>query len=486
VLRAAVLVLAVAGSGCVFYLNPLCTDQIRNGDETDIDCGGTCGKCEIGDSCKVDADCEDSDCKGGACTAFPCFNGVRDGDETDIDCGGGCRSCAGLRGCLVNADCASAVCEPSHTCKGLATVAFEGSSTYDAGEKPYVALVADFNGDGRVDVGVADELGDQLFVFRSTALGSLQAPATYTLRETGKFPTGVYPTGGAIADVNHDGRPDVITANYHGNAVSVLITSAAGALGPPASYPTRAGAETSNLAVGDLNNDTFVDVIATNPQTASVSVLLGQPDGTLAPAVDLPVGISGAAEPYSVAIADFDHDGRADVAIADSRSGTIIVRLGNGDGTFQPEVPYAVGGTAPYIVITADLDGDGKFDLACANRGSDNVSVLLGRGDGSFKKAQVSSTGMMSGPYSIAVADFNQDGVADLVTGDFASTATFAGQDASVLIGIGNGKYEAPIIVPGTPAYGVATGDFNGDGKPDFAAVNFTYKTLTVKLSTSH
>jgi hypothetical protein len=491
VVRAAVLVLGLvvvgALGGCVFYLNPSCSDQIKNGDETDIDCGGGCGKCEIGDSCKVAVDCEDSDCKGGTCTAFPCFNGQLDVGETDVDCGGStCRSCAGGQGCLVDRDCASGTCEAGGTCKGYTSIAFDGGEVVPAGMKPYVALTADFDGDHRTDIAACDELGDEIFVFLSPPTGMLQAPATFSLKEAGKFPGGVYPTGGAAVDVNHDGKPDIVTADYHGDAISVLLNLGDGRLGPPASYPTFDKAETSNLAVGDFDDDGNVDVVATNPQVSpSVSVFLGRGDGTFAPAIDLPVGVAGMAEPYSVAVADFNGDHHDDLAIADSRNGSVAVRLGNGDATFQPAIPYAIGGTSPYIIITADLDGDGAADLAVANRKSDNVSVLLGRGDGTFKKPLLASTGPMTAPYSIAADDFNQDGILDLVTGDYASTAGFAGQTASVLIGLGNGKFQPPVIVAGTPAYGVATGDFNGDGKPDFAAVNFTYLTMTVKLNTS-
>src|SRR5512140_3695402 len=107
------------GSGCVFYLNPLCNDKIRNGEETGVDCGGTCGPCAIGASCGKDSDCDDSFCKGGTCTAFPCADGKKDEQETDVDCGGGtCRKCSGGRQCVVDSDCfSSGGCTPGvNTC----------------------------------------------------------------------------------------------------------------------------------------------------------------------------------------------------------------------------------------------------------------------------------------------------------------------------------------------------------------------------------
>jgi hypothetical protein len=475
-LLGAVLVVGMGLSGCVFYLNPLCTDQISNGDETDIDCGGSCGRCDIGASCHTNADCEDSTCVGGTCTPLPCVNGVRDGAETDVDCGGGtCRKCAGDRQCAVADDCFSGTCSAAGTCTSLATVSFADAVAYPSGDKTYALFSGDLDGDGDLDLVAANEQESTISVFLNDGAGGFQ-------RVGAPVPGGNYPTGGAIADLNGDGLPDVVTADYHGNAVTVLFNSGAGVLGGKATYPTVDGAETSNLAVGDLDGDGNLDVIATNPQRASISVFRGSATGTLAPAVDLPVGIEGGSEPYSAAIGDFDLDGHADVAIADVRTHTLIVRLGNGNATFAAEVPYAEGGTPPYIVITRDVDLDGVLDLVCANRGSDSVSVLLGRGDGTFRKALVSSTGPMTGPYSVAVADFNVDGVPDL------ATANFMGNDASVLLGIGDGRFEPPINSgpTGDFCYGVVAADLSGDGVPDLATANAAVDNITVKLSTAH
>src|SRR5215212_744323 len=109
---AAATVLACLGlGGCVFYLNPRCIDLIRNGDETDIDCGGTCGACDVGERCSVATDCDQSTCVDGRCEPLPCANSVKDGQETDVDCGGPtCRKCAGARACSVASDCFSGTC----------------------------------------------------------------------------------------------------------------------------------------------------------------------------------------------------------------------------------------------------------------------------------------------------------------------------------------------------------------------------------------
>jgi hypothetical protein len=474
-MRLVLLVMLFALGGCVYYLNPLCTDMIRNGDETDIDCGGPCSKCAIGDRCNTDDDCDKSLCNEGRCVPLPCDNGVKDLDETDVDCGGGtCRRCAGGRTCSAGADCFSGNCVmPANRCFAL-TVSFADQVPYESGDKTYAIFSGDLDNDLDTDIVAANEQASTLSVFLNDGNGTFAKVAT-------PFETGEYPTGGTIVDINQDGNRDVITADYHGDSVSVLLGTGTGMLGPRATYPTVDGGETSNLAVGDLNGDGVVDVLATNPIGGSVSMFLANPDGTLRPAEDLLVGITAASNPYSAGIGDFNGDMRNDIAIADSRSGQIYVRLGNGDGTFQTEIAYSEGGQPPYILVVADVDVDNELDLVIANRASDNISVLSGRGDGTFRKPIVSSTGAGTGPYSLAIADFNQDGVPDVVTANFLASS------ASVLLGIGNGAFEGPIDAgpTGMVTYGVTAGNFDGDAKPDFATANANSNNMTVKLNTS-
>jgi hypothetical protein len=503
---AAVMLTCLGLTGCVIYLNPSCADQIRNGDETGVDCGGGCGHCELGQGCRADGDCDSGLCGGSVCVPLPCDNGVKDAQETDVDCGGPtCRKCSGNRHCNADADCFSGTCTAgANTCSAI-TLAFADDVRLASGFKAYAMVPADLDGDGDPDVAIANEYGSAVAVFRNDydkvggSLNHLMNPAGTPKDDTfPNFPTGLYPTGIATADFNHDGHLDIVTADYHGNSISVLLNNGAGLLNlrPTATYPTVEGAETSNLAVGDLNKDGNPDVIATNPQRASVSLFLGHADGTFDPAVDLPVGIMGGSQPYSVAIGDFDGDGNNDVAIADDRSGTIVVRLGNGDATFKDEVAYEIGGVRDYIITTRDVNFDGKLDLVSANRGSDNVSVLLGRGDGTFRKSIGVSVRPMGAPkaklfspYFIAIADLNSDGVPDLITPNFMADSV------SIMLGIGDGRFEEAIEVPlpdrdamspNTTPYGVAAGDFNHDGKTDFATCNVGSNDVLVKLNTGH
>jgi FG-GAP-like repeat/FG-GAP repeat len=415
-----------------------------------------------------------------------CTDGIPNQDETDIDCGGTiCHACAAGRVCEVDRDCASGKCDPTtKKCSGL-DVSFAAAVSYDTLLKPYVLLSGDVDGDGDIDLVVANEETSTIAIFRNSGTGGFTRKPVMT---SDGFPTDQYPTGAAIADFNGDGIPDVATANFHGESVSILLgagTGSAYTFGASANYPAAAGGETSNLAVGDLNGDGVPDVIATNQMGSSISVFLGRPNGTLGATTNLPVGVpnwGSPSMPYSVAIADFDGDGKADAAVADNASGRIIVLLGNGDGTFRPtEYPH-INGAYQYNVIAHDMTLDGKPDLVVADRNGDEVCVLRNKGDGTFADGVCSPTGMNSGPYSVAVADFNLDGVPDVVTANFMTG------NATVLLGIGNGKFDAAIDAGamGQAPYGVAVGDFNKDGKPDFATANAAGNTVAVKLSTAH
>ena len=176
------------------------------------------------------------------------------------------------------------------------------------------------------------------------------------------------------------------------------IPSSSIALGAPSSYSV--GINPNSVAVGDFNGDGKLDLAVANSFDNFVSVLLGKGDGTFQAAVNYGTG-SG---PLSVAVGDFNGDGKLDLVVTNAFDNNVSVLLGNGDGTFQAAVNYGAG-SAPNSVAVGDFNGDGKLDLAVANNGSNNLSVLLGNGDGTFQAAVNYSAG--KGPYSVAVGDFN-------------------------------------------------------------------------------
>jgi FG-GAP-like repeat len=216
------------------------------------------------------------------------------------------------------------------------------------------------------------------------------------------------------------------------------------------------------LTTADLNGDGNLDIAGVVPGDNMVFVMLGNGDGTFQQAVSFPVGN----EPITLVAADFNRDGILDLATGNELDGTLSVLLGNGDGTFQAQTVFATA-AAPFTLFAADLNGDGKLDLVVGSQSGPPgvVSVLLGRGDGTFRHHVEYGTGG-STVDAMTVGDFNRDGILDLVVFDHNINS------ASVLLGIGNGDFEAPTFVkfPTAASFKSAVAaDFNNDGKLDLA-----------------
>jgi hypothetical protein len=306
---------------------------------------------------------------------------------------------------------------------------------------------------------------------------SSAADPTY-LFGRGDFATGTGPVSAVPADFNGDGKLDLAVTNGTDNTVSILLGKPDGTFQEHIDYATASGP--SSLTVGDFDGDSKLDlgVVA----GGGISILLGNGDGTFQPHVDYATGSA----PSSVTAGDFNGDGKLDLAVAAGIG--VSVLLGNGDGTFQTHVDYAtgLGGLPPQdvfitSVITADFNSDGKLDLAVANAAPQenfmpgSVSILLGNGDGTFR-AHVDTP--VDSPFSLAAGDFNGGGKLDLATGDWTcfSEGSCGEGNVSILLGNGDGTFQ-PAVGYGAGRAGprsVTTGDFNGDGKLDLAVGGFT------------
>jgi hypothetical protein len=373
------------------------------------------------------------------------------------------------------------------------------------GEDPLAVAVADVNGDGKPDLLVvncdpvgSDNCGNDI---RHGLVGVLLGNGDGTFQQAVTYdPGGFEAWSVAVADVNGDGKPDLVVANLCTSSsnctigkVGVLLGNGDGTFQPVVAYHSG-GSTAWSVAVADVNGDGKPDLVVANLcgtssdcTTGNVGVLLGKGDGTFRAAV---IYDPGGARPVSIAVADVNGDGKPDLLVADwnaayYNTSAVGVLLGNGDGTFQPAIlNYDPFGTAPQSLAVADVNGDGNPDLLWVNLySSDNlcgssdgyslVTVRLGKGDGTFPEGGFYCSGGVE-TFSIAVADVNGDGKPDLMLANACLTEECSTDGVvSVLAGNGDGTFQpAAVFDSGNGAHSVTVADVNGDENPDLLVVN--------------
>ena len=409
--------------------------------------------------------------------------------------------------------------------------AYKEISTPGAGGSRFGSVAAgDFDRDGRADLVVPNTNGNTVSVLRGNGDGTFQPLVMYA--------TGFGPVAVTAGDFNGDGSADLAAVNagfsngVQSDSVSILLANGDGTFRPNADRAV--GSSPRAVRTADLDRDGRLDLITTHDNCSSspcafgsFSVLLGNGDGTFKPRADYGTGIVP-----STALGDFNGDGSQDVAIAYANcrffpcGGSFSILLGNGAGAFTGSVPYAtarypssltaadfdldgdsdlvvlnqfantismlrnsgggafqahaviITGLASVFVIAADPNKDGKPDLITAN-GTNTVSILIGNGDGTFQSHVDYATG--SGPDAVNVADFNGDGKVDLAV---VNAGQGFGDSVSVLQGNGDGTFKPRAIFPaGMSATSLTSGDFNADGRPDLAVVNNIPSGISILLN---
>jgi len=292
---------------------------------------------------------------------------------------------------------------------------FRATVNYPAGTNPDFAVAGDFNGDGNLDLAVANAGSNNVSILLGKGDGTFQAAVNY--------PAGTNPGSVAAGDFNGDGKLDLAVANTGSNNVSILLGKGDGTFQTAVDY--GAASNPTSVAVGDFDGDGKLDLAVANAGSNNVSILLGKGDGTFQAAAEYGTATS----PTSVAVGDFNGDGRLDLAVANNgssnfRVGSVSILLGNGDGTFQPHVDYPALSNSSSVIV-GDFNGDTKLDLAVANSNAggedlNNLSLFLGNGDGTFQPQVDYAAG--TNPSSVVLGDFNGDGRLDLAVADHAST----------------------------------------------------------------
>jgi hypothetical protein len=289
------------------------------------------------------------------------------------------------------------------------------------------------------------------------------------------LPADDQPNALAVSDLNGDGKLDLVTASstLSVGRVSVRLGDGQGGFGSPVSFPV--GSSPQSVAIGDLNGDGKLDLVTASVVNTYLSVLLGNGLGGFEEAPNVPLY----SEAISVALADFNGDNRADLVYAvrffPRNTNTVFLQLNNGHGGFDAPINL-VTGVIPNSVAVGDFNGDGRADLATANvgYGSSDISVLLGNGLGGFLPA----TSLNIAPGKLAVGDFTNDAQADLAI-------AYAGSPyVLVLPGNGAGGFGAPLsFTLEKNVVSVAIGDFNADQRGDLITVDTPVNTVSIRLS---
>jgi hypothetical protein len=322
-----------------------------------------------------------------------------------------------------------------------------------AGDYVSSLQTADLDGDGKPEIITSGF--HSVGVLRNQGDGTFAKAVVYAHKG--------FVTYGATADLNGDGKLDVAVPNFYSNKASMLLNSGDGTLTPGADMLADAELDTgqSGTAATDLNGDGRPDLAFTvlHDGPSTINVLFNQGDGTFAPPVSYPAG----AVAYEVVAVDLDGDGKPDLVATDQEGNEIRVLLNQGDGTFATPVTYAVG-AKPSGLTAADLNADGRPDLVVVSGEQDGASVLFQQESGIFATAVSYPTG--GGATAVVVADLNGDGEPDLAV----TRNTGEENDLSVLYGQGKGTFGEKVYTTlAHQAFGLAAVDLNGDGAPDLA-----------------
>lgn len=340
-------------------------------------------------------------------------------------------------------------------------------STVATGQDPLAVVSGDFLSNGNIDLAVVNHSSNTVSILLGNGDGTFSAGATLT--------TGNAPIAAVTADFNGDGIPDLAVLNETDNTVSIFLGNGDGTFTLKGTFAT--GKNPVALVTSEFTNSGHLNLAVVNQTDNTVSILLGNGDGTFQPQTTFATGTT----PSSIVASDFNNDAKVDLAITNQAANTVSVFLGNGNGTFTNSATLTTG-KAPVALVAGQfsLNNSTNIGLAVVNQSDNTLLVYLGNGDGTFTQGQtfLLNSGSASGnkPAAIVSDDFNVDGLPDVaVTDQQADTV-------SVLIGNGDGTFATPLVLPaGSGAAGLASGRFLGPNQPaDLAIADSSANQLTI------
>ena len=311
----------------------------------------------------------------------------------------------------------------------------------------------DFNNDGQLDVVTTNYYTNNIGILLGYGNGSFASPKMYANIN------GSHPWRAAIADFNNDTRLDIAIAVWGRNQMGVILGNGDGTFGEPLLYFVGLGARPTSITTGDFNNDDHADVVTSNYGTSSVSVFLGYGNGSFVEARAFSTGKGS--NPRTVTVADLDNDHRLDIIVANDATSNVGVLYGKGDGTFEDVTLYLLApNSIPHYALNGDLNNDGFPDIAVTVYSSGLISVFLGYGNRTFSPPKSYSSGADSGAFWLQFNDFNNDQYVDIVA------TSLVINKISILFGYGDGTFKDAVLYetgPNAAVYSVAVADFNND-----------------------
>ena len=250
----------------------------------------------------------------------------------------------------------------------------------------------------------------------------------------------------ASGDLNNDHQIDIVVTNSGTSTIGIFIGQGNGTFGKQRTYSTGAESHPHSVTINDFNNDSYADIVVANYDTNNIGLFLGYGNGTFH---DQKLISLGSSHPLFVTGSDFNKDNRMDIAIVNYGTGTISILLGYGNGSFQQQITYSTGyDSFPTSLAVGDLNNDTHLDIAVANSGTNNIGIFLNYGNGTFTNQHIYTTSINSNPSSIALGDFNNDNILDIVVANYGSGSV------GIFFGHGNGTFLSQVsYIIGSNAY---------------------------------
>ncbi|CAF3575076.1 unnamed protein product [Adineta steineri] len=349
---------------------------------------------------------------------------------------------------------------------GDGTGNFGKQNTFSTGYDsiPYSLVISDLNNDDKLDIIVANHGTNNVGIFVGYGNGSFEAQFVISTGYESQ------PYSVAVDDLNNDTYMDIVVACSGLNTIDVLLGFGNGSFTIPYKYSTNNNSFPLSLVIGDFDNDNQLDIAVANYQGGSVGIFFGYGNGFFTDQMIF-FSVSYNFNPYSIAGGDFNGDNQLDIAVVNYDYNYVDIILTYRNYTFLSQNSYSTGNqSVPLSIAVADFNNDKKLDIVVASSGTNNIGIFLAYGSSTFANQITYSTGDNSQPHAVTIGDFNNDKQVDIVV---ANSGT---NNIGIFLAYGNGTFSSQMTYStgdGSTPYDVATGDFNNDGQLDIAVANY-------------